>query len=461
MTGAVLDRLATAIRDSATETPADPGVRACGPSGRNLWCAGDLDGARLTDNWRAFRAWSPTTSAFVSTPPSVVAGAVSGAITRAGAGRRRPGAAGGPVVTTFSSSSPTGTFSTSATGPSTPTVASRSRAARSGRRRSSTRTTTGIADDHGVRRRRRRGDPSLAVTGAAPISIRLDPVGDGDDRARRRRSTRSGATSSGTSSRSRRRGRSRPDARHGDARDRPDRDLHGGAAPGTGTGHRDDRDADRHGSRRRPRSRSRHRPSSAWRRSATASQTAGLHVYVTVVNAAGRRVNDASVTVALYREGRSTPAAAGGPGRPDDVRPAGVDRHVPHEGHPGRRDGSRLGSRHAREQLHEAPAARTLIGGTGSGRNRRPNSGTPDGGERSGSRRRPRAGTRVHVRGARNQAGPGSATGEARVFVPNPVEDLGNQGLTDQKDADYAALQPRTGRRLTNLDGSGPAGTGP
>ena len=45
MTGAVLDRLATAIRDSATETPADPGVRACGPSGRNLWCAGDLDGA--------------------------------------------------------------------------------------------------------------------------------------------------------------------------------------------------------------------------------------------------------------------------------------------------------------------------------------------------------------------------------------------------------------------------------
>ena len=52
--------------------------------------------------------------------------------------------------------------------------------------------------------------------------------------------------------------------------------------------------------------------------------------------------------------------------------------------------------------------------------------------------------------------GSGSPNGEARVFVPNPVQDLGNQDLTDQKDADYAALQPayRT-VRLTNLDGSG------
>ena len=52
--------------------------------------------------------------------------------------------------------------------------------------------------------------------------------------------------------------------------------------------------------------------------------------------------------------------------------------------------------------------------------------------------------------------GSGSPNGEARVFVPNPVQDLGNQDLTDQKDADYVALQPayRT-VRLTNLDGSG------
>jgi hypothetical protein len=48
------------------------------------------------------------------------------------------------------------------------------------------------------------------------------------------------------------------------------------------------------------------------------------------------------------------------------------------------------------------------------------------------------------------------------VFVPNPVADLGvgsfafRESLTDQKDADYAALQPAYHQvTLTNLDGSG------
>lgn len=52
--------------------------------------------------------------------------------------------------------------------------------------------------------------------------------------------------------------------------------------------------------------------------------------------------------------------------------------------------------------------------------------------------------------------GPGASSGSGRVFLPNPVAALQNQGLTDQKDADYAALQPayRT-VTLTNLDGSG------
>lgn len=47
-------------------------------------------------------------------------------------------------------------------------------------------------------------------------------------------------------------------------------------------------------------------------------------------------------------------------------------------------------------------------------------------------------------------------SGQGRVFLPNPVAALQNQSLTDQKDADYAALQPayRT-VTLTNLDGSG------
>ena len=38
--------------------------------------------------------------------------------------------------------------------------------------------------------------------------------------------------------------------------------------------------------------------------------------------------------------------------------------------------------------------------------------------------------------------GPGSSVGEGTVFLPNPVADLQDQSLTDQKDADYRALQP-------------------
>jgi zinc metalloprotease ZmpB len=50
----------------------------------------------------------------------------------------------------------------------------------------------------------------------------------------------------------------------------------------------------------------------------------------------------------------------------------------------------------------------------------------------------------------------GSSTGAGTVFLPNPVADLQNQSLTDQKDADYAALAPAYHAvTLTNLDGSG------
>ncbi len=52
--------------------------------------------------------------------------------------------------------------------------------------------------------------------------------------------------------------------------------------------------------------------------------------------------------------------------------------------------------------------------------------------------------------------GSGSSEGTGRVFVPNPVQDLGNESLTDQKDADYAALAPAYHTvTLTHLDGSG------
>src|SRR5215216_2562388 len=54
------------------------------------------------------------------------------------------------------------------------------------------------------------------------------------------------------------------------------------------------------------------------------------------------------------------------------------------------------------------------------------------------------------------KGGLGLTTGSGQVFLPNPVADLGDQSLTDQKDANYPALQPAYHIvQLTNLDGSG------
>ena len=52
--------------------------------------------------------------------------------------------------------------------------------------------------------------------------------------------------------------------------------------------------------------------------------------------------------------------------------------------------------------------------------------------------------------------GTSSSIGSGTVFLPNPVADLQNQSLTDQKDADYPALAAAYhGVTLTDLDGSG------
>lgn len=54
------------------------------------------------------------------------------------------------------------------------------------------------------------------------------------------------------------------------------------------------------------------------------------------------------------------------------------------------------------------------------------------------------------------KGGPGTFTGTAQVFLPNPVAYLGDQSLTDQKDANYPELQDAYQMvELTNLDGSG------
>src|SRR5262245_11458938 len=52
--------------------------------------------------------------------------------------------------------------------------------------------------------------------------------------------------------------------------------------------------------------------------------------------------------------------------------------------------------------------------------------------------------------------GPGSSTGTGSVFVPNPVQSLGDETLTDQKDSDAAVPAAAYGDvTLTNLDRSG------
>ena len=118
-TGLVLDRLGAAIHDSAeTVDPEDPGSAACGPPGQNVWCVGDLEGARLNAAWKSFRVWTQPVLAF-GTPPQTIAAGVPSApmtlfLTRS---------SGGPTTTptaltiTLSSSSPRGTFSTSPDGP--------------------------------------------------------------------------------------------------------------------------------------------------------------------------------------------------------------------------------------------------------------------------------------------------------------------------------------------------------
>jgi hypothetical protein len=62
----------------------------------------------------------------------------------------------------------------------------------------------------------------------------------------------------------------------------------------------------------------------------------------------------------------------------------------------------------------------------------------------------------VGVASGKKPTGPGASTGTGTVFLPNPVAELQNESLTDQKDADYAALQPAYHNvPLTDLDGSG------
>jgi hypothetical protein len=122
-TGRLLDRLAAAIRDSAASTPESPGIGACGPAGQDL-CAGDVADARFNELWRSFRTWTQPLLQFTTLPQTIPAGTPSAAIglalvTSTGAPITVPST----VAVTLHSSSPSGTFSLTPSGPWTPTLA--------------------------------------------------------------------------------------------------------------------------------------------------------------------------------------------------------------------------------------------------------------------------------------------------------------------------------------------------
>ena len=175
--GAVLDRLAAAIRDSGGDSPSDPGVLACGPPGKNLWCSGDLAGAALTPSWATVRTWSPTTLAFVTPPPTVVAGAVSTPITiqpQVAGVAARPQA---PLAMTITTSSPTGTLATNAAGPFTPSVTVQlAPGTFSSVQVYYQDTTSGTATLTASAPGTVAGTLALTVSGAAAVSLQIEPV---------------------------------------------------------------------------------------------------------------------------------------------------------------------------------------------------------------------------------------------------------------------------------------------
>lgn len=123
-TGRILDRLASAIQDSAqAPDPNDPGAAACGPPGQNLWCVGDLQGAQFNESWKTFRTWTQPTLTFTTAPQTIPAGTPSAAMSLAlTTSTGLPIATKTTLAVSLSSSSAQGTFSTSPAGPWSPTL---------------------------------------------------------------------------------------------------------------------------------------------------------------------------------------------------------------------------------------------------------------------------------------------------------------------------------------------------
>ena len=173
-TGAVLDRMAAAIRDTQAIVAEDPGVNAC-LDGR--YCVGDLEGATVVTRWRAFRAWSPTTLGFSTPPQTAGAGVVSAPIGIQVQVARVPSRPLAPVPTTVTSSSPTGGFATSPAGPFAPSVTFELPAGTFATVPVYYQdTTAGTATISAVGSGVVTGTQPFTVSGALPVSLRIEPT---------------------------------------------------------------------------------------------------------------------------------------------------------------------------------------------------------------------------------------------------------------------------------------------
>jgi hypothetical protein len=118
-TGAIADRLAAAIRDSA-QGGADPGIGACSPAGANVWCSTVLAGAAFNDAWKTFTGWSPDVIVLAGTTTATAGQAVplTAQLQVAGLAWPEPSA----VTVTLSSDSARGEFAPGPNGPWTRTL---------------------------------------------------------------------------------------------------------------------------------------------------------------------------------------------------------------------------------------------------------------------------------------------------------------------------------------------------
>jgi RTX calcium-binding nonapeptide repeat (4 copies) len=115
-TGTVLDRLAAAIRDSAT---GEPGAGACAPG----WCTGDVAGAWFNSAWSTFAVWSSHFLAFATPPQTLRPGVPSAPMTVQLQAQGAAVAATAPLTIGLTSTSPAGAFALTPAGPWSPTLA--------------------------------------------------------------------------------------------------------------------------------------------------------------------------------------------------------------------------------------------------------------------------------------------------------------------------------------------------